>query len=132
MEIEEAMRRIYLGRSIAFMGAGFSAGIEAIKGNIPYGFEFAKELSDALGEPDALPLDLASSEYANSGLEPTLPKLLKERFTARSAVEDHTLISCLPWRRIYTTNYDNVIELAALIRDDVVLGEDQSLAAAGV
>jgi len=63
MELEEALRRVYPGRSIAFMGAGFSAGVDAIEGQIPYGFEFAAELASAAKEPTDLPLDLASSVY---------------------------------------------------------------------
>jgi hypothetical protein len=111
MELEEALRRVYLGRSIAFMGAGFSAGVAAVEGQIPYSFEFAEELSKAASEPPELPLDLAASVYQQSKCLPSLRDLIPRRFTAKSPSEDHSLIASLPWRRIYTTNYDNVVEL---------------------
>ena len=38
---------------------------------------------------------------------------MKNIFTIRKVESHHTTIASLPWRRIYTTNYDNVIEEAA-------------------
>lgn len=111
MELEDALRRVYLGRSVAFMGAGYSAGVEAIEGEIPYGFEFATELALAAKEPADLALDLAASVYQHAKCVPTLRDLIPKRFTARAESSDHTRIASLPWRRIYTTNYDNVIEV---------------------
>ncbi|WP_421839165.1 SIR2 family protein [Novosphingobium sp.] len=116
MDLEEALRRVYLGRSIAFMGAGFSAGIAAIEGSVPYGFEFAAELGGAAGETDHLSLDLAASIYEQNKCVPSLRELIQKRFTVKSQSDPQTVIACLPWRRIYTTNYDNSIEFGRASR----------------
>ncbi|WP_276953400.1 SIR2 family protein [Helicobacter rodentium] len=43
-------------------------------------------------------------------------RMMKETFTVVEVKPYHTTITSLPWRRIYTTNYDNVIEEAAKIK----------------
>lgn len=42
-------------------------------------------------------------------------RMMKETFTVVEVKPYHTTIASLPWRRIYTTNYDNVIEEAAKV-----------------
>ena len=57
MEISEALNRIFLGRSVAFFGAGFSLGATGIN-DIPLqdANDVAKEIS-RLANEDELPLD---------------------------------------------------------------------------
>lgn len=66
MDFIEAARRVYLGRSVAFFGAGFSKGATGVNNlTMEASFGLAKQLSDALRENEVLPLELASQEYMN-------------------------------------------------------------------
>ena len=111
MEISEALNRIFLGRSVAFFGAGFSLGATGIN-DIPLqdANDVAKEIS-RLANEDELPLDLAIDMFIQKGhARSDIVDLLKARFFVTSSKDFHSKVSCLPWQRIYTTNYDNLIE----------------------
>jgi hypothetical protein len=112
LNFEEAARRVHLGRSILFTGAGFSFGAQSVCGKpLTDADGLAAELSKEAGEPTALPLDLAAEQYlSNVGDEKNLVTLLQETFYVKSFQSYHFELSRLPWRRIYTTNYDNLIE----------------------
>jgi hypothetical protein len=112
MNIEEAARRVHLGRSILFTGAGFSYGAESIsKKPLTDAAGLAAALSAEIGEPAPLPLDLAADEYiSKTGDVNNIIELLKQTFLVSSFKDFHSEICNLPWRRIYTTNYDNLPE----------------------
>lgn len=111
MNLEEAANRIHLGRSIAFFGAGFSRdATNLLHDKMLPGSGLAARLCNDLNEPQALPLDLAAQLYIRSSASPDLQSLMKQFFTAETVEDYQKTVSGLPWRRIYTTNYDNVIE----------------------
>jgi hypothetical protein len=111
MTFEEAANRIYLGRSIAFFGAGFSVDATNLLGKEMSSADgLSQYLCDALGEEEDLPLELSSQLYAKSGMAPDLRDLIRDSFSAKTVEQYQRNISILPWRRAYTTNYDNVIE----------------------
>jgi len=113
MKFEEAARRVHLGRSMAFFGAGFSRDATNINGDpVADTAKLAALLSEAVGETEPLPLDIAAQEYENKQLKPELPKLLQNEFRVSQVKDYQEHLSSLPWQRIYTTNYDNVVEFS--------------------
>lgn len=110
MNFEEAAKRVHLGRSILFTGAGFSHGATSIAGNkLMDAAGLANELSQRMNEPP-LPLDIATDRYLEEFDSSALIHELQSLFTVRDFQDYHQHISRLPWRRIYTTNYDNLFE----------------------
>jgi hypothetical protein len=63
--------------------------------------------------PPGTPLTHAADEFAATEGDDALIHELHQEFTARDVAPFHIRIATLPWHRIYTTNYDNVLETAA-------------------
>ncbi len=116
---DEFQRRLNLARNgggILFCGAGFSADCLNFEPDEKLGTGaqllglFNKELEqnppyrDLQNAADAL-----HAQIADHGMM----KLLKERFTVANVTADMTDLLRYPWQSIYTTNYDNALELAA-------------------
>ncbi len=115
VDIELLKRRISTGKAIAFTGAGFSFGTKNVLGLVPpMAGELAKKLSllSNLEESDDLMFaaDVAV-EYVDRDL---ILDLLKDNYTLTVVSNSHENICKLPWRKFFTTNYDNSIELASL------------------
>lgn len=113
MELDQGIEYALEGKAILFVGAGFSQGATNISGQPLQGARaFAKTLALRLNLPEDVGLDDAAEEFAEEEGDDALIELLHNEFTA-SAIENHHLtIPEIPWRRIYTTNYDNVLELS--------------------
>lgn len=113
MTFEDAANRIHLGRSIAFFGAGFSIDAKnLLDQEMSASATLSKTLCEALDEDEELPLELSSQLYVQSKKTPDLRDLLRNSFSTKEAASYQKKISNLPWRRVYTTNYDNVIEFS--------------------
>jgi hypothetical protein len=113
MDFEEAARRVYLNRSIAFFGAGFSRdAINIDSKQVASTKSLIEVLSKATGETETLPLDLAAQQYVDQKVEPDIRKLIQSSFSTAHATPYQEKIANLPWSRVYTTNYDNVIEFS--------------------
>lgn len=115
VDIELLKRRISTGKAIAFTGAGFSVGTKNVLGSVPpMAGALAKKLSllSNLEESDDLMFaaDVAV-EYVDRDL---ILDLLKDNYTLTVVSNSHENICKLPWRKFFTTNYDNSIELASL------------------
>lgn len=112
MKLEEGIEHILNGNAILFCGSGFSRGATSKIGkSFLVGDGLIKEMCDKLSIVDS-DLDYVSTKFQKTFGVEALTKLLIENFTAISVQEYHEVIANLPWRKIYTTNYDNVIELA--------------------
>lgn len=112
--LEYYLPRIGLGRSILFLGAGFST----LSTNIsdthpPAGGKLRQIMASALDEPDDLSLETLSEEYINSKNEDGILALLRSNFTIKQISESQKKLLSHPWRQIYTTNFDDSAELAA-------------------
>ena len=104
---------IEAGTSILFLGAGFSA--EATNVN-------DDEIRDVAGLVDFLldgvgitsskgyDLDSAAEEYLLIHKEEKTARALHSNFRSKTVTSDQRTIVTQPWYRIYTTNYDDVIE----------------------
>ena len=115
MDMAEAVELALDGHAILFAGAGFSRGAINRSGQpIKLASELATHLASKTNLPKDTPLEDTAEEFRYQFGEQALVRLLKDEFTAREITETHRRIANLPWRGIYTTNYDNVLEKASL------------------
>lgn len=113
MEFKEALSYINLGNSVLFVGAGFSIGAENISGtSLPTGEGLAKYFYGKCGESSEGGNLLDASElFIQKFGETAIVDYLKKMFTIKGITSEQKLITSLPWKRVYTTNYDNIIEM---------------------
>jgi hypothetical protein len=119
MDLAELLSRGRSGDAILFCGAGFTAS------SLGYDFDgtlgVGAHLLDLLnceitrkGENGSFrQLPNAASKYKQLAGEHGLMTLLKSRFTLSNVTQDMSDVIKYPWARIYTTNFDNGIELAS-------------------
>lgn len=121
MDVREAIRHAIDGRAILFTGAGFSYGAKNIHEKpFPSGADLSSELLGQIGYPGkVMNLDKASSAYLRQKNSNDLINLLIERFSLGKVTPSHRKIALLPWKRVYTTNYDLVLEEAARLESIV-------------
>jgi SIR2-like domain len=113
MEFGEAANRVHMGRSLLFVGAGFSFGAKSIADlDLVDARGFANRLCAEIGETD-LPLDIATDEYLEQKSYRDIFRRLHDQFDVKSNSKFHEHIVSLPWRRIYTTNFDNLLEFSS-------------------
>ena len=116
MDLQRAIEYALMGEAILFLGSGASVG--AINQNDEE-FPIGKTLAERL-YPGCTNLDQASEffcedkEQENIDGKQELINFLKKQFRAKKISEHQKLIASVPWKRIYTTNYDNVVEKAYL------------------
>ena len=115
MDYNRALISVADGKAIIFAGAGFSLGATSLNGlDFPKGSDLAKVLCDDAEVPYTDDLKIAASRYLRKPkLTEDLIKLLKQTFSVKSIEDMHKVIASAPWKAIYTTNYDDVIELGA-------------------
>jgi hypothetical protein len=113
MELEAGLKLALDGRALLFVGSGFSRGATNITGNdFSLGSQLAAKLSKEAGQPEDLALDDAAELYVDRFDVDKLVDLVKSTFSAKAVKGYHKEIASVPWRRVYTTNYDDVFELA--------------------
>lgn len=118
MDYRTIYQEILNGEAVLFLGAGFSIGNRCEGGLFKTGTEMAHYLCDMVGNAQTDNLNIACSKYLNHFADWNegillLVKELKKQFMAKSVCESHEWLLSLPWKRIYTTNYDNLAELAS-------------------
>lgn len=119
MDIEEAIGHAKRGRALLFTGAGFSRGarnaLQEPENSIPDAKQFARRLANSLGSSGEYTLPVVSQAYIRKGGgENGLLRELLNCFTVTGIERHHKIIADVPWVRVYTTNYDNCFEFAAL------------------
>lgn len=117
MNLKEGIEFALSGKSILFVGAGFSVDAQNLRGeNFKTGRRLAKHLAELSGITEAqleeITLDDAAEEYISVYGKDELIDVLHNEFTAKLITSAQSVIANVPWRRIYTTNYDNVLEKA--------------------
>lgn len=109
---------IFSGKALLFLGAGFSFGATRIKDGrettFPLGQDLANELLFDLNIKNSEKKNLAScaSFYESKKTRKGLLYSLAEKLEVKKAQDYHYDILSYPWWRIYTTNYDNLVQLA--------------------
>lgn len=117
--MDEFLRRLNLARSgggILFCGAGFSADCLNFKPDETLGT--GAQLLDLLNaelrqNPPYKSLQNAADALWNQIADNGMMTLLKDRFTVSDVTSDMVDLLRYPWQVVYTTNYDNSLEIAA-------------------
>ena len=119
MKLNDAIEKILDGQAVLFAGAGFSYGAKNKKGFVKTAEEFKKDLLRDLGmdENSDYPLDVISQYYISNKSSEDLIEKLKENYDIKNVADYHKAIMNNSWKRVYTTNYDQVIEMAS--KDDI-------------
>ena len=111
--MEEALELALDGHAVVFIGAGFSVGAVNREGHpLKTGPELAGYLAALSDLPEMTTLEDAAEEFISIYGENELVRVIKDEFTVGSVTAAQEQIAAIPWRRIYTTNYDNVFEEA--------------------
>ena len=109
--LTSAIGQIHLQRSVLFLGAGFSKDATNVMGrNMLLGSELASYLAKELGEDPATDLETISGLFIDTLGRERLLDILNQEFRTADVSDAQKTVLSLPWKRIYTTNYDDVIE----------------------
>lgn len=116
MNLEQALQSIVNGNAILFCGAGFSIGVNSDAGPLPTGAGLARELfmhatgREAVDGFDNIELSQVADYFEQEKGKSALINFLVKRFSVSNVPSDQQQIGSQPWRRIYTTNYDDCLE----------------------
>jgi len=110
-EVGEKLLEIDPASSILFLGSGFSVGAGNIRHQeMPSGRGLKKLFADALKvRPEDYDLMTLADEFAQRE-DLNLYQTVYEIFTTTTAKEHQKVILRDKWRRIYSTNYDDLVE----------------------
>lgn len=114
MELETAIKHAIDGKAILFLGAGFS--IEGINQNdecFPLAPTLSEKLCKEMGKPNNSNLTIISDMFITKRGSKALIDLLQRTFRLKNCGGKESVyqsILGLPWKRIYTTNYDDLCE----------------------
>lgn len=114
MKLQEAIISVLSGDSILFLGSGASVG--AINYNdveLVTGARLANRIYNGCDDLQQA-VDFFIDDKESDGLDgkKELITFLEDEFNVKQITEAQKLIPSVPWKRIYTTNYDNVVEKA--------------------
>lgn len=108
---EQALSYALAGDAIFILGSGFSIHATNHLGlPLMSGKKLAKELSIKVQMDDDTPLDIVSQEYIDQIGERSLSNYLKEQYEVAEFNECYNAFTKIKELKIYTTNYDNLIE----------------------
>ncbi|WP_082061035.1 SIR2 family protein [Pseudomonas sp. MRSN 12121] len=112
MQLSEAVQHALDGNAVLFVGSGFSFGATSLSGGSPMsGRDFARYLYKEAGvDAEDTDLAMASQFYSQKFGEAKLTQICRDMFTIRHPAVHHNNIVNVPWQRIYTTNYDDLVE----------------------
>lgn len=113
MDLNQGIKYALDGRALLFTGAGFSKGAKSVRGEMKTSRELAEHLVTLTGLSLADGIESLSQEFVEKNGIDALIKELKGEFTAAEVGDQHRAIARIPWRRVYSTNYDDVFEKAA-------------------
>lgn len=119
--MENIIQKISTGKALLFVGAGFSKSGHSIHNDkeLPLSKELAKLIGKTGNFDDGGDLKYASDYFFNMccikdpSLSNVLIEKLKDIFTVKEPDDNHKSIMKAPWKKVYTTNYDDLVELAA-------------------
>jgi len=123
--LKDAINDIAGGAAICFVGAGFSWGATDAQGKaVPSVADLCDEISSFPGveaDTGAQLTDLAEFCNDDPKLRQKLVAHLITRLTHCEPSPSHRLIMQMPWRAVFTTNFDDVAERSLPSADSVVL-----------
>jgi len=112
MELNQIYYDALKGNSFLFLGAGFSYEATNCFGErFPTADKLANKLQEQLGFEEELPqLKQVSENYIDELGKEKLFKIISETFRVKSTSADYSVLTKVKWRRVYTTNYDDLVE----------------------
>ncbi len=114
MELAEGIVHALRGDAILFTGAGFSYdarnSLPPPDNKVPNARQFASQLSMLCGSKNAYDLPIISQHFMKIKGGYELLNEINRLFAITSVEKFHCEIAEVPWRRVYTTNYDNCFE----------------------
>ncbi len=114
MTLDEALESAIDGDAGLCLGAGFSLGAMSMSGkSLPSAKALAKILCESIDYPQLESLEAASEVVLDEKGADFLISLLVDHYRVRAGTNWQQVISEAHWRRIYTTNYDNIVERCA-------------------
>ena len=134
-EMDNIISKLSKGRAVLFVGSGFSMDALSIskdddtneEESMPIAFQLTKMLLNDLGEDfDSNELDVVADYYIHRKGEDALVSLLKDRLTVKEITVHQKIVCSLDWLRVYTTNYDDVIEKGYLANNKYTTSVDTS------
>lgn len=127
MDIRNAIYKIFMGRGLLFTGSGFSVAADSVIGKIPSALQLANILDDKSGSDSGGDLGEAAESFIVAKGEYQLIPILRDCFTCKNTTDAQDIISQQKWMRIYTTNYDDIIEIggrkSGIARQSVALAD---------
>jgi hypothetical protein len=112
MELDQAIKHALNGDALLFLGSGFSVGAKPKVGDdFLSGRSLARHLYKLAGdETDDDQLNYAADAYEAEHGPEALLDVIKGICTASEVSELHKKIPNVPWKAIFTTNYDDILE----------------------
>jgi tetratricopeptide (TPR) repeat protein len=115
VDLDDLVNRVKTGNAILFTGAGFSLDSEKLNGATPpLASQLAEQLCLRFKMEVSHKLDFVSDMCIKYGDKDVVLDVLRENFLLKRPSKANVQICRIPWRRIYTTNYDNSVELACV------------------
>ncbi|QNO28245.1 SIR2 family protein [Sphingopyxis sp. OPL5] len=114
MDLKRAIKHAIDGNAVLFAGSGYSGNATPV-GHDEFltGRKLAKFLYVQSGiTTDDDQLNYAAQAYVKKFDKGKLLSILKSLFVAKDVSDCHVRLASIPWQSIFTTNYDNVIELS--------------------
>ncbi len=123
-KINDLLNKMSNGNIVLFVGAGFSVGAKTLDDKVadmPNTKKLTQAIRDVGGFTESEEGDLKDTmDYFlqvkcqnNRNMLQDLIKRLRNIFETQEPLEYHKNILRLPWKRIWTTNYDDLVETAA-------------------
>lgn len=115
VDLNKLKSKLSSGNAILITGAGFSLDCENISGgNPPLASALSEKLCEEFGLPITDDLKYTSDVCITLGDKEDVLQVLKDNYLLVAPSQSSIDICSIPWRRMYTTNYDNSIELSYL------------------
>ena len=112
MNYDKAIKYCLDGEAILFCGSGFSFNAKNLRNTkMKTGSGLSDHFCQIMKCP-SMDLEDSSEQFAEKYGDEKLINELQEEFTVKEIAKEHELIANVPWKKIYTTNYDNVLEAA--------------------
>ena len=114
MKLEEAIKFALDGEAVLFLGSGFSSeATNILHENLPIGRELSYAICDEMKINRSDKLSISSERYVDKYGVQSFITFLKKHISCKTVSDNQNEILSLPWKRIYTTNYDDVVEVVS-------------------
>ena len=110
--INRAVNAVWQGRSLLFVGSGFSkVALNFDDKELPLAGALSEHFAQLLDDDEGGTLDTMSGQFLDEHGPEKLCAELKRLFSVKTVQVEQKDILLAPWLRVYTTNYDDVVEV---------------------